>query len=410
MPDTNNYPVWPGWETVRVIGRGSYGAVYEIQRDVFGHMERAAMKVISVPQSKSEIEELLDLGYSQQSVTSTFKEHLQDILREYALMREMTGHSNIVSCDDVLVVEHDDGLGWDIFIRMELLTPLTKALDPQQPEQQAIRLGKDMCRALMLCKSHDIVHRDIKPANIFVSSSGDYKLGDFGVAKTMEKTSGGTRIGTYEYMAPEVYHDEPYGNAADIYSLGLVLYWLLNDRRGPFLPPASALPTTAEKEQARKRRFDGEPLPPPAHGSEALQRIVLKACAYDPGDRWRSAEDMLAALDALDRSAAAASSEYREDPGGETTISVTQNPKDGSAGSRKPKTGKNRLWIAALAAAVLALVLFVKLKPEPSAPVSTAAPELAASPTAVPTSAPAPEPTAAPTSPPTAEPTPSPTL
>lgn len=70
----------------------------------------------------------------------------------------------------------------------------------------------------MLCKKHNIIHRDIKPANIFASGNGDYKLGDFGIAKTIEQTSGGTKIGTYDYMAPEVYHDQPYGNTADIYS------------------------------------------------------------------------------------------------------------------------------------------------------------------------------------------------
>ena len=46
-PDTK--AVWPGWETVRLIGRGSFGAVYEIERDVFGHKEKAAMKLISIP-------------------------------------------------------------------------------------------------------------------------------------------------------------------------------------------------------------------------------------------------------------------------------------------------------------------------------------------------------------------------
>ena len=76
MPEPNNYPVWPGWETVRIIGRGSFGTVYEITRDIYGHQERAAMKVISIPQSDSDIEELLDSGYTRENVTDTFKEHI----------------------------------------------------------------------------------------------------------------------------------------------------------------------------------------------------------------------------------------------------------------------------------------------------------------------------------------------
>ena len=299
MKNTNNDLTWPGWETVRLIGRGSFGAVYEIERDVFGEKEKAALKVITIPQSSSDIDELYGEGYDDESITSTFKAYLKSIVAEYSLMRKMNGSANAVNCDDVRYVQHDDGIGWDIFIKMELLTPLTKALGKKVSDEQVIRIGTDICKALVLCKKHNIIHRDIKPANIFVSENGDYKLGDFGIAKTVEKTSGGTKIGTYEYMAPEVYHDQPYGSTVDIYSLGMVLYWLLNERRTPFLKMPPALPTNSEKEQARKRRFGGEDIPAPKHGSEALKRIVLKACSYDPKDRYQSAEEMLHALEGL---------------------------------------------------------------------------------------------------------------
>ena len=334
-------PLWPGWETVRLIGRGSYGAVYEIERDMLGEKEKAALKLITIPQSSSDIDELYGEGYDDESITSTFKEHLKSIVAEYSLMRKMNGSANVVNCDDVRYVQHDDGIGWDIYIKMELLTPLTKALGREVPDEQAIRIGEDICRALVLCKRHNIIHRDIKPANIFVSENGDYKLGDFGIAKTVEKTSGGTKIGTYEYMAPEVYHDRPYGSTVDVYSLGMVLYWLLNERRTPFLKLPPALPTNTEKEQARKRRFSGEELPSPAHGGEELKRIVLKACAYDPKDRYQSAEDMLRDLEALSAPAPAVR-ERREEPAprpasrpAETAVSrsrIAQPPEDGTIG------------------------------------------------------------------------------
>jgi hypothetical protein len=104
-------------------------------------------------------------------------------------------------------------------------------------------------------------------------------------------------------MAPEVYNNQPYGAKADIYSLGLVLYWLLNERRTPFLPLPPAVPSSGEEDAARRRRFRGEPLPPPAHGSPALQRIVLKACAYAPKDRYQNAEELLRDLENLERGA-----------------------------------------------------------------------------------------------------------
>lgn len=290
---------WPGWNVVRLIGRGSFGAVYEIQRDLLGEKEKAALKVISIPQSSSDIDEMYSDGYDAESITSTFQEHLKSIVAEYSLMRKLNGSSNVVNCDDVRYVQHEDGFGWDIYIKMELLTPLTASLPETVSEAQVVKIGRDLCQALVQCKQFDIVHRDIKPQNIFVSPLGDYKLGDFGIAKTVEKTSGGTKIGTYKYMAPEVYNNQPYGAGADIYSLGLVLYWLLNERRMPFLPLPPEKLRAGLEEEARLRRFRGDPIPPPAHGSKQLQAIVLKACAYDPKDRFASAAEMLIALRSL---------------------------------------------------------------------------------------------------------------
>ena len=217
---------WPGWETVGLIGRGSFGAVYEIQRKIPGNLEKAALKVISIPQYASDLEVLYSDGYDEESITSTFQSHLESIIAEYTLTKKMSDCINVVNSEDVRYVQHDDGIGWDIFIKMELLTPLTKTLPKniaeEIPEETVIRLAKDICNALNACSEYNIVHRDIKPQNIFVSEHGDYKLGDFGIAKTVEKTMGGTKIGTYRFMAPEVYNNQPYGISADIYSLGLV--------------------------------------------------------------------------------------------------------------------------------------------------------------------------------------------
>ena len=292
-------PGWPGWETVRLIGRGSFGSVYEIERDIFGVKEKAALKIISIPQNDSEITELRSDGYDGKSITERFQEHLKDIVREYSLVTTLKGHPNIVRCDDIRYVQHDDGIGWDIYIRMELLTPLMDVLPSVTDVGQAVRIGEDLCKALAECQKNNLIHRDIKPQNIFLSPNGDYKLGDFGIAKSVDRTTSGTKTGTYKYMAPEVYNNQPYGSATDIYSLGLTMYWLLNERRTPFLPLPPTKPRISEEDAARARRFRGEPLPAPAHGSEELKRIVLKACAYDPKDRYHTADEMLRDLNVL---------------------------------------------------------------------------------------------------------------
>ena len=209
--------VWPGWQTVRTIGRGSYGAVYEICRDLpGGRRESAAVKVVSIPRTQSEIAELRADGYDEGSISTTYRKKMESLTEEYSLMRTLNGTSNVVNCDDLKCLPHGDGIGWDIYIKMELLMPLTQALPEQMSEELVIRIGRDLCRALKLCENNNIVHRDIKPQNIFVSPNGDFKLGDFGIARTMDGTVQGTRIGTYRYLAPEVYYDRPYDGKVDI--------------------------------------------------------------------------------------------------------------------------------------------------------------------------------------------------
>ncbi len=314
---------WPGWETVREIGKGSFGAVYEIQKDVFGKVDKAALKVITIPKDKSDIEEMYTDGYDEKSITDRYKNFLEEIVREYQLMAELKGNRNVVYCDDLNYVNHSDGFGWDIYIKMELLTPLIKVIKTPVDEEQVIRLGMDMCNALISCQKKNIIHRDIKPQNIFMSEEGDYKLGDFGIAKTAENVSTGTKTGTFKYMAPEVYNNQAYGAACDIYSLGLVLYWMLNERRIPFLPLPPAVPTAEEDNKALLNRMSGMQIPAPIHGSEALKKIVLKACEYDQNRRYQSASEMyaeLASLNNIDKGSAYTFSEEsyeeEEDDGG----------------------------------------------------------------------------------------------
>ena len=293
---------WPGWTIGKYLGAGGYGKVYEIERTLSGVRERAALKVVSRPADDAEIEACYENGYDQASMKASYEEEIQRYVKEYELMKELQGQTNIVSCDDFAVVPRKDGIGGQIFIRMELLTPLQKATMPTKQsmlsESEVIRLGKDICKALMLCEARHIIHRDIKPENILISKFGDYKLGDFGVARVQDHTTNATKMGTHGYAAPEVEHMQKYGKEADIYSLGITLYWLLNNRRMPLLRADEILNGTKVSE-AMVRRYNGEPLPPPRDGSEGLKAVVLKACAYDAKNRYRSASEMYQALEAL---------------------------------------------------------------------------------------------------------------
>ena len=288
---------FPGWEVVRKIGEGSFGGVYEIHRTLpGGRVEKCALKKLSVPRNDGEIQELISQSFSTESITAHYKNQMGELVNEYSLTQELSSCKNVVGCYDVRFIQHDDGIGWDIYIRMELLHPLRQALSTEYQEATVLRLGLDMCNALLACQEHSIIHRDIKPENILVSDRGEFKLGDFGIAKVSERTGTGTMTGTMGYMAPEVANRQHYGPQADIYSLGMVLYWMMNRRTLPFLPYPPAIPSALQRQEAANRRLAGEAFPPPVNGSAELKAIVMKACAYSPAERYQSAQELQQAL------------------------------------------------------------------------------------------------------------------
>lgn len=303
--DTNYYkslePFFGAWNITRLIGEGSFGKVFEIEREDFGRTYKAALKAITIPQSESEVKSVLADGMDMQSATTYYKGFVEEVVDEFALMAQLKGNSNIVSYEDHAVIEHKDGIGWDILIRMELLTPLLDyTTEKQMSQDDILKLGIDICRALEYCKNFNIIHRDIKPENIFISPSGDYKLGDFGIARTAEKTTNGmSKKGTYTYMAPEVYKGETYGPSVDIYSLGIVLYRLVNGNRAPFLPAFPAPISHSDRENSIARRIGGEKIPVPMIGEGKLSEIILKACAYAPQERYSSPEEMRRDLESV---------------------------------------------------------------------------------------------------------------
>jgi len=294
-------PVFNSWYLKKMLGEGSYGKVFEIEREDFGTTYKAALKTMTIPQSESEIKSVMADGMDEASVREYYENFVEDIVKEFVLMSKLKGNSNIVSYEDHQAIEHKDQIGWDILIRMELLTPLhdyIKTIDLKRKD--VIQLGIDMCKALELCQKYNIIHRDIKPENIFVSENGDYKLGDFGIARTLEQTSGMlSKKGTQAYMAPEIYREESYGSNVDIYSLGIVMYRLLNENRTPFLPAYPAPITHSDREAAIKKRISGAPIPKPTNADGRLAEIVLKACSYDPKERYFSPMEMREELEAI---------------------------------------------------------------------------------------------------------------
>ena len=293
---------WPDWILEERIGRGAYGQVFRASRTEFHNTFYCAVKVITVPTDIGEINSLRLEGLDDDSIAAYYSEIISDYINEIRVLEMLKGSSHIVSIEDFKVIRDQEKLQWNIFIRMELLQSLESYLSeyPMLSEDEVIHIALDLCDALSYCEREKIVHRDIKQENVFISQHGDhrdYKLGDFGIAKDLEKaTSMYSQKGTYTYMAPEIVLGKDYGPNVDIYSLGMLLYRLMNRNRMPFVRTDSDVVNLSEREEALKRRISGEMLPPPCDAGAALSDVILKACSYAPQERYQTAEELRHAL------------------------------------------------------------------------------------------------------------------
>ena len=297
--------VWPEWHVAGRLGSGAFGDVFQIYRDNFGIRVDSALKVIQMSSTDSTV--ILPMNKDDQE---RVKDDIPDPLRsEIQIMEALRGAPNIVTIEDFYF--RREGLTCSLFVRMELLTSLQEILQGPPGQHslssipEIIKLGRDICKALIYCENKEIIHRDIKPENLFVDEFGEYKVGDFGASKRMDTVHVArtmTGIGTLSYMAPEVFRGQSYNNTVDIYALGLVLYRLLNNGRMPFLP-ADGSYTMRDIDSANYKRLHGTPLPALTGKtvggepvSDWLDTAVRKACAVDPADRYQTAKEFYNAL------------------------------------------------------------------------------------------------------------------
>jgi serine/threonine protein kinase len=175
---------------------------------------------------------------------------------------------------------------------------LVQRLGQPLPWQEAIKLVLPIAEALDYAHNQNIIHRDVKPSNILLTQRGQPMLTDFGIAKILEReaaqnlTGTGMGIGTPEYMAPEQWT----GKAclqSDLYSLGVVLYELVTGKK-PFTAdtPAAIMLKQANDPLPRPRQFVSK-LP------EAFEKVLFKALAKKPEDRYQNMSEFVVALESL---------------------------------------------------------------------------------------------------------------
>jgi DNA-binding beta-propeller fold protein YncE/predicted Ser/Thr protein kinase len=321
-----------GYRIEELIARGGMGVVYRATH--LGLDRPVALKVIA--------RELAD--------RPGFRERF---LRESRLAARLE-HPAVVPVYDSREVDAE------LIVAMKLVKggDLRRLIDREGPlsPERAIALLAQVADALDAAHAAGIVHRDVKPHNILVEGDRAY-LSDFGLAKALDEsaTGSGSVVGTAQYMSPEQWRGEEIGPAADVYSLGCVLYEALTG-----IPPF------------RRGEEDTEPELP-----QGVDEAIRRAVAKEPGERYATAGALIAAARAAEGSEVRPTAVLSHDPSERTTVPNRSRGFFGLAG------GRSAVWLfggaAIFVAAMVAAVLFLLLgddEPQVSAPIAVGTPPL----------------------------------
>jgi Tol biopolymer transport system component len=274
--EASPFAAWGPFVLKETLGKGSFGSVYRgfdpaVERDV-------AVKL-----------------YASSSLPS-----------EPRLMARVR-HPNVVTVFGAAV--HDGKAGiWMELVHGRTLAERVQAEGPLSPEEAA-RIGVELCGALGAVHDSQLVHQDVKPRNVMEGDGGRIVLMDFGAGlwrRRGEVTSDGLS-GTPLYMAPEVVLGEAPSPQSDLYSLGVLLYYLLTGTYPVYSPDLRELRALHERHaHSSSRRFATMLRELRPEVSPALAQCVAKALAR-PGRRYRSAAELGTALERVQREGARAS-------------------------------------------------------------------------------------------------------
>lgn len=257
------------YEVLGELGRGSMGAVFRARDPRIDRI--VAVKTISVAGA--------DLQNMREYRLRFFHE---------AQAAGRLSHPGIVTIFDVdqdaasntpfIVMEHVEGKPLDGLV--------AAAPDGKLPLETAVDLVQQVAAALDYAHAHGIIHRDIKPSNILVTAEGQAKIADFGIAKLpmIETTLPGHLVGTPAYMSPEQLSGKPVDGRSDIFSLGVIAYWLLTGEKpftGESITEVSIHVATSEPRSASEL----------APGLDSnFDYVLARGLAKDPAGRYQHAK------------------------------------------------------------------------------------------------------------------------
>jgi serine/threonine protein kinase/tetratricopeptide (TPR) repeat protein len=262
------------YQVIEELGHGGMGKVYKVfDREVQAKM---ALKLIrpEVSADKSTIDRFRNELRIARDISH------KNICRMYDLGREAGSY--------FITMEYVSGEDLKSFIRRAR----------QLVVGTAILIAKQVCDGLAEAHRAGVVHRDLKPGNIMIDKEGNAKIMDFGIARSVSVkgiTGAGVMIGTPEYMSPEQVEGKEIDQGSDIYSLGIILYEMLTGQ----VPFEGDTPFTIGVKQ--KSEIPKDPRSLNAQIPQDLSRLILKCLEKDKERRYRSADELKADLEKIEK-------------------------------------------------------------------------------------------------------------
>lgn len=283
--------IWPEWQITGLKESGMQASVYHAEQGKDTFLRKAAIKMISFPSVPPEA--LPDSGMSEvefaEAVRNYYRPALKTFMEELKVFSDLKSSGAVLAVNDYKILEKEEFPGWLALVSSEDLPTLEEATKDQiMNEHGLMLLASDVARAISMCHKKNLVHLNIRENNIFISDHNTFKLGDpFDLRDTGNMAESVENRPEAAYMPPEIRAGSNYSYNADVYSLGVVLYKLMNSNQPPKYTQESITTT-------------GLPLPPKPNPAQEVTRefvgIVMKACVADPLKRYTSIDAMLADL------------------------------------------------------------------------------------------------------------------
>ena len=240
-----------------------------------------------------------EVAFSLVKAEGLDQEARKGVMREAQIMGQLGTHPNIVTIHDLGVFENQPYIVAEYMDGADLGALVEEASGSRVALEKILDIAKGICRGLEFAHDQSIVHRDLKPGNVFLTSRGEAKIGDFGLALDRSRISQeGDTVGTMSYMAPEQVTGGKVTSHSDLYSLGAMLYEMVTGR-----PPFMGDDNIGIIEQ----HINTAPVAPTWHNAacpKALEALIQRLLAKNPADRPASTSEVLLALEAIDPAAA----------------------------------------------------------------------------------------------------------